>query len=183
MDQCQGHILMVGILREQLLLRRMRKWQMTDVMAQGGHSQRFSPLDQLIPVRKDASHTVVATVIAGNYVEYPAGQFHHAQRMLESPMRCPRIHQEGECKLMNVPQTLKRRGVNNPPFIIVETNEDVNGITYLMDMLCHISTSATDAQPNWVPSKPSETAVSVRRAIRYDGTGFGGYRWWISVST
>ncbi|SRR5579883_985600 len=107
-------------------------------MAERGHTQRTSPVTQPVRGWHEVMHARVHVALLGNDVENACGHLHNAERMLEATVRRPRVDEVGESKLMNVSQPLKRRGVDDPSFVRTQTNEDVDWITYLMKMLCHI---------------------------------------------
>ena len=70
-----------------------------------------------------------------NDVEYPSRQFHNAEAMFETFVRRSRIDKVGHRQLVNVAKPLDHSRVQNPPFIAIQSDEDVNGVSNFVVLL------------------------------------------------
>ena len=70
-----------------------------------------------------------------NDVEYPSRQFHNAEAVFKSFVGRSRIDKVGHRQLVNVAKPLDRARVENPPFIAVQSDEDVNGVSDFVVLL------------------------------------------------
>ena len=64
------------------MLRRMRKWQVTDVMAECGHPKHLTPISQLLFIRKlrnKLTDSVGQVLIVCDDIENPTCQFHYTK--------------------------------------------------------------------------------------------------------
>jgi len=67
--------------------------------------------------------------VISDYVVEAARNLHHTETVFKSLMCGSRIDVVGQRQLMNVPQSLELRAVDNFYFIRVEPDKPVNGIT------------------------------------------------------
>ena len=82
-------------LGQQLVLSRVGKGDVTNVVAEGGHSDKLAPMREPVRVadlRDRLGNRGVHILAVRDDVEDTSGEFHDAQRVLEPAMRCPRVH-------------------------------------------------------------------------------------------
>src|ERR1700688_5241085 len=63
--------------------------------------------------------------------------------MFESAMRSAGVDQECQCKLVDVPKSLDRWGIHDISIHCVDPDEDVNGVTNLVEVLHRIAHPGT----------------------------------------
>lgn len=69
-------------------------------------------------------------------------EFHDSKRMLESLVCRAGIGKIGGCQLVDVPESLKRAGIENSTFVAVQTDENMDRISNLMNVLHWVSSYA-----------------------------------------
>ena len=70
-------------------------------------------------------------------VKHTTGKLHDAERMFESLMRSPRVHQMSERKLMYVTQSLEWSRVEDLTFVTVQTDKHMNWISDFVIISTH----------------------------------------------
>src|SRR5208282_144253 len=113
---------------------------MAYIMAQGRDSHHPPPVAKgvrITQVGQGVSELVLHVERTCDDVEDSAGQFHDSKGMLEALVRRRGVEQVRQSELMDVAQPLKRPGIDDRTLIRVQADENMNGITYLMDMLAH----------------------------------------------
>ncbi len=121
-------------------LGRMRERQMSEVVKERAKPNDLSPCNERRAVGKDVDGRMPVVFVRDD-VEYPAGQLHDAERVLEPAVRRAWVDEIGERELVNVPEALKRPGVDRCDLIGCDSDEVVNRIANLALMLRHAEPS------------------------------------------
>ena len=101
-------------------------------MAKRGDPQDPSPVVQLVRVvRHDGTHLIGQVLLVGDDVEDPRRQLHHPEGVLEAAVRRAGVDEIAERELVDVPQPLERRTVENRAFGGGDLDEDVQWIAHL----------------------------------------------------
>ena len=125
------------------MFRRVREGDVTEVVAESGHAENLAPVwkpRSVNDLRYRLGYVGMHVLRIGDDVEDSAGQFHDSQRVLEPAMRCPWVYQIGRCQLVDVAKALHGNRVDHATLMIVEADELMHGVTYLVGELRHVST-------------------------------------------
>lgn len=104
------------------------KGQVAGVVAERGYAHDGPPVAVVVlPRGRDVlTHRIGDLVRPGDDVVDPAGEMHDAERMLEAFVGCAGINLVGERQLVDVPQALKGRTVDDRSLVVVEVDEYVD---------------------------------------------------------
>ena len=122
----------------------MRKWQMSNVMAQSRHAKNPTPIRQCVTHWDNVTNLRMEICLGSDNIENPSGKLHYAQRMLESFVGSARIDQVRESELMNMSEALKRTRVEHFPLIRIQTDKNMDGVSDFVLVLRHDSGPVVD---------------------------------------
>ena len=74
-------------------------------------------------------------IIGRNDIEHPSCEFHNSEAVFEAFVGCSRIDKVGHRQLVNVAKPLDHGRVQNQPFIAIQSDEDVNGVSDFVVLL------------------------------------------------
>jgi hypothetical protein len=125
----------------------------SDVVAQGAHPDDGSPVLELVVGLEKLTDFVVAVVVLDEHVEDATGEVHDAEAVLEAPVSGAGVDEIRESELMDVSQTLKRPGIDDPSLIGRDPDEGVDRVADLVLVLwrghARILTSFRDCTPEF----------------------------------
>src|SRR5260221_6357693 len=107
---------MVLAVGKKLFLGGVREREMAEVVKQRCEANNLPPCHECIVVREDVEVPMPVPFMRQD-IEDSSSQFHHAERVFKSTMRCSRVDEVGQRQLMYVSEPLKRPGVDRGNFI------------------------------------------------------------------
>jgi hypothetical protein len=111
---------------------------MSEVVAERGHPPGPAPVVEFKSAGfgdEVANAVVKQAFLAGDNIVHAAGQFHHAQAVLETPVRRTRLNEIRQRKLMDVAQPLKGPRINDLALLGIHGDEDVDRVTDFVAVL------------------------------------------------
>lgn|GEM_PF-3678196 len=146
MDDLAGYALVVPALGEQVIFGGVGEGQVPEVVTQGCHPDDRAPVVVIALSNggDDVPDFVGDLVGSRDHVVDTAGELHDPERVLEALVRGAWVDQVGQRQLVDIPEALEGTGIDHGPLVVVEGDEDVDGVPNFMDVLGHLGVQCRD---------------------------------------